>query len=127
MAPKAPLEKFYGQPAKNGYLKIVQRGDPLGRQAIEFLRGRGGGLNPLLRLNILAKKVFKVTNKANYLSMSTVRKRVLQLTLLMITNCNAGEKLLVTERGKKTNYATKVPGKPKMLVIQYFKNEKILT
>ena len=72
----------------------------------------------------MAKKVFKVTNKANCLSMSTVRKRVLQLTLLMITNCNAGEKLLVTERSKKTNYATKVPGKPKMLVIQYFKKKK---
>ena len=43
LAPKAPLEKLNGQSAKNGYLKIVQRGDPLGRQEVESLRGVGGG------------------------------------------------------------------------------------
>ena len=42
--------------------------------------------------------------------MSTVYNRVLQLILLMITNYNDGEKLLATERNKKTNYATNVPG-----------------
>ena len=41
--PKAPLEKLNGQSAKNGYLKIVQRGDPLGRQEVESLRRLGGG------------------------------------------------------------------------------------
>ena len=52
MAPKAPLEKFSGQSAKSGYLKIVKRGDPLGRQGVESLRGGGRlpPLNPLLRV-----------------------------------------------------------------------------
>ena len=34
-----PLEKFSGPSAKNGYFKIVKRGDPLGRQVVESLRG----------------------------------------------------------------------------------------
>ena len=39
--------KILGSITKIEYLKIVQRGDPLGRQVIEF--PRGGRLNPLVR------------------------------------------------------------------------------
>ena len=35
------LKKLLGFVTKNGYLKIVQRGDPLGRQGFKSLRGEG--------------------------------------------------------------------------------------
>ena len=41
---KGAFRKFLGSVTKYGYLKIVQRGDPLGRQAFESLRG--GGVRP---------------------------------------------------------------------------------
>ena len=37
------LRKILGYVTLNGYVKIVQKGDPLGRQGVESLRG--GGLN----------------------------------------------------------------------------------
>ena len=36
------IEKFQGPSAKKGILKVVQRGDPLGQQGIESLKGGGG-------------------------------------------------------------------------------------
>ena len=55
------FRNFLGSVTKNGYLKMVQSGDPLGRQGVESLGGGGGGggggrplssppLNPLLIL-----------------------------------------------------------------------------
>ena len=35
---KRAFRKIVGTSAKSGYLKIVQRGDPLGRQGVESLR-----------------------------------------------------------------------------------------
>ena len=37
---------FLGSITKNGYWKIVQRGDLLGRQGVEFLRGRASAPLP---------------------------------------------------------------------------------
>ena len=36
----APYGAFLGSSAKNGYPKIVQRGDLLGRRGVESLKGR---------------------------------------------------------------------------------------
>ena len=40
---KRTFRKFLGSVTKYGYLKIVQRGDPLGQQGVESLWGGGGG------------------------------------------------------------------------------------
>ena len=42
------LVYIYGQSAKNGFLKKYQRGDPLGRQGVESLKGGRPPLNPPL-------------------------------------------------------------------------------
>ena len=46
---KGVFRKFLGSVTKYGYLKIVQRGDPLGREGVESLKGnlRPPPLNPL--------------------------------------------------------------------------------
>ena len=35
---KAPLKNSKGQSAKNRYIKVLQRGEPLSRQVVEFFR-----------------------------------------------------------------------------------------
>ena len=42
------LRTFVGSITKHGYLKIVERGDPLGRQGVKFLKG-GHPPPPLIR------------------------------------------------------------------------------
>ena len=48
---KAPLEKLRGSVSQNGYLKIVQKGDPLGRQGVKSLRSPPPPHNPLLAVS----------------------------------------------------------------------------
>ena len=40
------MRKFLGSVTKYGYLKIVQRWDPLGQQGVEYLRGGGASEPP---------------------------------------------------------------------------------
>ena len=47
MRAKGVIRKILGQSVKNGYLKIVQKGGPLGREGVGSLkRGGGEGVSP---------------------------------------------------------------------------------
>ena len=64
LAPKAPLEKIKGPSAKNGYLKIVQRWGPLGRQGVKCLRGWGSCAPRPLYIHYCVKLyLFVILNK----------------------------------------------------------------
>ena len=52
---KCAFRKILGSVTKNGYFKIVQRGDPLGRQGIESLRG-ASEFCPISSGNFLSQK-----------------------------------------------------------------------
>ena len=70
---KCAIRKILGSVAKNGYLKIVPRGGPLGRQGVESLRG-DGGMTFFEKINLSAL--------IGYLEMGPLNQQVLNQTQL---------------------------------------------